>query len=119
MTSTWGKTTRRGRSSCRDGRRGTCRSVRTTRATIRRCWRARGFTRPMLRMASMAEAIAAGGLHARVVVESRDEIGKLGDAFNRMTEELAHSHAILEDRVKQRTEELGRVIGTLRQSQEH
>lgn len=77
------------------------------------------FTRPILRMAGMAESIAKGGLHARVVVESRDEIGRLGTAFNRMTEEVAHSHAILEDRVKQRTEELAKVIAALRQSQEH
>jgi sigma-B regulation protein RsbU (phosphoserine phosphatase) len=67
---------------------------------------ARRFTKPILHMASMAEAIASGGLHARVVVESRDEVGRLGEAFNRMSEELAHSYAILEDRVVQRTAEL-------------
>ncbi len=67
---------------------------------------ARRFTRPILQMASMAESIATGGLRARVEVESRDEIGKLGEAFNVMSEELAHSYAILEDRVNQRTGEL-------------
>ncbi len=67
---------------------------------------ARRFTRPILHLAKMAESIAAGGLEARVVVESNDEVGKLGESFNRMAEELAHSYAILEDRVKERTAEL-------------
>jgi PAS domain S-box-containing protein len=66
-------------------------------------WR---FTRPILRMANMAETIAAGRLNARVVVEAQDEIGMLGQAFNHMAEELDHAHAILEDRVRERTAEL-------------
>lgn len=69
-------------------------------------WLATRFTRPMLRMAKMAESIASGGMHAQVVVESTDEIGRLGQAFNKMSEELAHYYAILEDRVTQRTQEL-------------
>jgi sigma-B regulation protein RsbU (phosphoserine phosphatase) len=69
-------------------------------------WWARRFTRPILRMAAMAEEMAAGGLHDRAPVESSDEVGRLAEAFNKMSEELAHSHAILEERVKQRTTEL-------------
>lgn len=76
---------------------------------------ARRFTQPIVRMGKMAESIATGGLRdARVVVEATDEIGRLGEAFNRMTHELAHSYALLEDRVKQRTAELQRVNETLR-----
>ena len=67
---------------------------------------ARRFTRPILRLAGMAESIAAGNLNARVVVEANDEVGALGAAFNRMTEELSHSHAIMENRVRERTAEL-------------
>jgi sigma-B regulation protein RsbU (phosphoserine phosphatase) len=77
---------------------------------------ARRCTTPILRMAKMAESIASGGLRdARMVVESRDEIGKLGEAFNRMTHELAHSYAILEDRVTERTAELAHVNEALRE----
>jgi len=76
---------------------------------------ARRFTHPIVRMGKMAESIATGGLRdARVVVEGSDEIGRLGEAFNRMTHELSHSYAILEDRVKERTAELLRVNDTLR-----
>lgn len=67
---------------------------------------ARRFSKPILRMADMAETIARGGLHAQVVVESEDEIGRLGRAFNRMSEELAHSYAILEQRVAERAAEV-------------
>jgi sigma-B regulation protein RsbU (phosphoserine phosphatase) len=69
-------------------------------------WLAARYTRPILRLAKMAESIAGGGLYAQVMVESDDEIGKLGRAFNKMSEELAHSYGILEERVTQRTAEL-------------
>ncbi len=67
---------------------------------------ARRFTNPIRRMANMAEAIANGGWDARVMVESEDEIGALARAFNKMTEEVAHSQAVLEERVRARTGEL-------------
>jgi len=74
---------------------------------------ARRFTNPVLRMAKMAEAIAAGGLNARVVVETSDELGVLARAFNRMTTEVSHSQAILEERVRERTTDLARLNETL------
>jgi len=64
---------------------------------------ARRFTGPILDMARMAEAIAGGALDARLHVRTKDEIGKLGVAFNRMAEQLAQSYAALEERVRQRT----------------
>lgn len=67
---------------------------------------ARRFTSPILNMAETASAIADGKLDARVAVQSKDEIGQLGTAFNRMTDKLAESHATLESRVEQRTLEL-------------
>jgi sigma-B regulation protein RsbU (phosphoserine phosphatase) len=70
---------------------------------------ARRFTNPVLRMAKMAEAIAGGDLDARVVVETNDELGVLARAFNRMTEEVGHSHALLEERVRERTADLARL----------
>ena len=64
------------------------------------------FTRPISSLAGMADQIAAGRLSARVPIKSTDEVGHLSQAFNRMSEELAHSHAILEGTVAQRTQEL-------------
>jgi nitrogen fixation/metabolism regulation signal transduction histidine kinase len=40
-------------------------------------------------LAEAARRVAAGDLHAKVDVESGDELGELGASFNRMTEELA------------------------------
>ena len=64
---------------------------------------ARRFTRPIRSLASMAEQIAGGRLQAHVPIETRDEIGHLTQTFNRMSAELAPSHAMLEGTVAQRT----------------
>lgn len=64
---------------------------------------ARRFTRPILEMAHMAEAIAAGAMDTRLQVRRKDEVGRLADSFNRMAEQLAQSYAALEERVRQRT----------------
>jgi signal transduction histidine kinase len=52
-------------------------------------WIAARVTRPIVRLARTADAVAAGNWDARVPVRSRDEIGRLGDAFNKMTRQLA------------------------------
>ncbi len=67
---------------------------------------ARQFSRPIRRLARTAKAVAAGDLAVRSEITSNDEIGALGLAFNRMTEELARSHADLEARIHERTREL-------------
>jgi len=64
---------------------------------------ARHFTRPILEMARMAESIATGGMNERLAVNTNDEVGKLGRAFNRMAEQVAQSYAVLEERVRERT----------------
>ncbi len=69
-------------------------------------WLARQFTRPIRSLAAMAEQITKGQLQAHVPIESADEIGHLSRTFNRMSTELAQSHAILEGTVAQRTQEL-------------
>ena len=48
----------------------------------------RRLARPVLELSSAAGDIAAGDLTRRVTVTNSDEIGKLGDAFNRMAEAL-------------------------------
>lgn len=42
-------------------------------------------TRPLLRLTSAARRIAEGKLDEQVIVETRDEIGQLAEAFNTMT----------------------------------
>ncbi len=67
---------------------------------------ARQNTQPIRRLAAMADAIARGQLDARINVNTHDEIGILGQAFSRMTEELARSHGDLERRIAERTRDL-------------
>jgi two-component system sensor histidine kinase/response regulator len=68
----------------------------------------RQFTQPIVELAEQADRLADGKFDARVHVRSRDELGKLQSAFNRMVEQLARSYAELESRVRQRTAELDR-----------
>ena len=67
---------------------------------------ARRFARPIRRLARTSAAVAAGDLTVRSEVASSDEIGDLGLAFNRMTEELERSYADLERRIAERTHAL-------------
>jgi two-component system NtrC family sensor kinase len=74
---------------------------------------ARRITRPLGVMVEAAGKIASGELDHRVQVESRDEIGQLARAFNRMTDELSLAQEdltqwgrTLERRVDERTQEL-------------
>ncbi len=52
-------------------------------------WIAARVTRPIVRLARAADAVAAGNWDARVPVRGRDEVGRLGHAFNKMTRQLA------------------------------
>lgn len=49
------------------------------------------ITRPVKNLIRETEEIARGNLEARVRVETKDEIGALANAFNRMAEDLAAS----------------------------
>ena len=51
-------------------------------------WVASRVTRPMQRLVEAAREVAAGDWKAKVEVESEDELGELGEAFNRMTQRL-------------------------------
>jgi diguanylate cyclase (GGDEF)-like protein len=62
-------------------------------------WLGNSTTRPLDEVAAAADRVAGGDLEARVPVRSRDEIGKLGSAFNRMTREMqAYVHALTASR---------------------
>ncbi|SBT68916.1 diguanylate cyclase (GGDEF) domain-containing protein [Micromonospora sediminicola] len=59
-------------------------------------WRlARVTTRPLVELAGAVDRVAHGDLTTRVPVRSRDEIGRLADAFNRMTRETGSYVAAL------------------------
>jgi signal transduction histidine kinase len=51
-------------------------------------WATARVTRPVRRLAESAGQVAAGNWNSTVEVTSRDEIGQLAQAFNRMTHEL-------------------------------
>jgi signal transduction histidine kinase/CheY-like chemotaxis protein len=51
-------------------------------------WLARSVTRPMHELAEGAEEIAAGNLDRVITVRERDEVGRLGETFNRMARSL-------------------------------
>lgn len=69
-------------------------------------WVSGRITKPLVSLAQAAEAIAAGDYSRRVVVERRDEIGRLGAAFNTMADRVQADHELLEQRVAERTREL-------------
>jgi signal transduction histidine kinase len=48
----------------------------------------RGITAPLNRLKSAATAISNGDLTQRITTDSQDELGQLGDAFNRMADNL-------------------------------
>ena len=67
---------------------------------------ATGFTRPLLSLSSSAEAIEQGDLDVSAPVVSRDEVGDLSIAFNRMAEGLKRHRDHLEELVRERTDDL-------------
>jgi PAS domain S-box-containing protein len=58
---------------------------------------------PLSELTQASEAMAGGAYSRRVTVTRRDEIGRLGAAFNVMTEGVERAHEDLEARVRQRT----------------
>ncbi|MEV8513225.1 diguanylate cyclase [Dactylosporangium sp. NPDC051484] len=50
-------------------------------------WLARSTTQPLTELAQAVERVADGDLGARAPVRGRDEVGRLGQTFNRMTRE--------------------------------
>ncbi len=69
--------------------------------------------KPIRELARGIRDVARGNLEQRLPVRSRDEIGDLGAAFNKMAEELDQAHSeltdwarTLEERVRRKTEQL-------------
>ncbi|MRS04860.1 GAF domain-containing protein, partial [bacterium] len=66
------------------------------------------FTRPIFQLTQAAEKISAGDLNTEAIVRSKDEIGILGNVFNKMTHDLKVFIDTLETRVQERTEQLAK-----------
>ena len=64
------------------------------------------LTAPLARLTGAAQAIAAGDLSQRVQVQSKDEIGDLGTAFNGMAASLAEAETLRRNLVADVSHEL-------------
>lgn len=68
---------------------------------------ARAITRPVNLLTNMATRISQGELDSRLPITSQDEIGSLSSVFNNMTDQLQQTLEGLEQRVTERTRDLG------------
>lgn len=80
--------------------------------------------KPVRKLTKATHAVAAGNLDYLLPETSQDEIGSLAVSFNQMIQELKKAQAenlqwteTLEDRVRQKTEELERAFRSLTQSE--
>ena len=74
-------------------------------------WQARGIIRPIQLLVAGSQAISAGRLDDRIAVAGTDELGRLGDAFNRMGDSLKAFREI--DREITSTLEIDAVLQTI------
>jgi two-component system nitrate/nitrite sensor histidine kinase NarX len=63
--------------------------------------------RPVVNLAEGMQRMTAGEFGARLPVETRDEFGELAEGFNRMASRLQDVYATLEERVADKTRDLG------------
>jgi two-component system nitrate/nitrite sensor histidine kinase NarX len=64
------------------------------------------LVQPLRELLAMADRIGQGNLAVRTELTGEDEIGRLGQAFNHMAEDLSKLYANLEGRVAEKTAEL-------------
>ncbi|MDX9972960.1 MAG: ATP-binding protein [FCB group bacterium] len=77
----------------------------------------RAIARPIVALTQVSERIARGEVNTRITGPGRqDEIGLLGQAFNRMADRLVSANAELERKVELRTAELAESNVALRSS---
>jgi signal transduction histidine kinase len=77
-------------------------------------WIARGMTQPLRDMASAAQQMERGEYGQRILTASRDEVGQLAVAFNRMSGELENLERLRRDLVANVSHELKTPISALR-----
>ncbi|MDZ4184932.1 MAG: ATP-binding protein [Desulfuromonadales bacterium] len=66
------------------------------------------ITRPVKNLMISAEAVAKGDFERQVSIASGDELGQLGESFNRMVDRLKASHHELRERNSELAEEVSR-----------
>jgi len=57
-------------------------------------WIARGLTRPLRALTTATQKLAQGQTRPDVIINSRDELGELGEAFNKMSREIEQSNQL-------------------------
>jgi signal transduction histidine kinase len=77
-------------------------------------WLARGMTQPLRDMAGAAQRMEVGDYSQRVHTQSRDEVGQLATAFNRMSGELENLERSRRDLVANVSHELKTPIAAIR-----
>ncbi|MEO5574617.1 MAG: ATP-binding protein [Gaiellaceae bacterium] len=75
---------------------------------------AHGMTRPLREMVGAARAMSRGDYERRVTATSRDEVGELARAFNRMAADLAEVDRVRRDLIANVSHELRTPLGSLR-----
>lgn len=75
---------------------------------------AHGMTFPLREMARAASALASGERHQPVTATSRDEVGDLARAFNRMADEVAETDRLRRDLVANVSHELRTPVAAMR-----
>ncbi len=68
----------------------------------------RTLTKPVTNFIQVAQMIASGDLTQRIKWTSKDEVGMLAGAFNRMADKLIRVNEELDNRVKDKTKELAK-----------
>jgi signal transduction histidine kinase len=76
-------------------------------------WLARGMTQPLRDMAKASQQMERGDYRQRVVTASRDEVGQLAVAFNRMSSEFESLERVRRDLVANVSHELKTPISAL------
>jgi len=69
-------------------------------------WISGRISKPILKLRDDIEIIRNGRLDHRTDVKTGDEIEELADEFNKMTQALEDSHGNLEEKIRQRTQEV-------------
>jgi signal transduction histidine kinase len=83
-------------------------------ALIMARWLARGMTQPLRDMAEAARRMQTGDYSTRIHTTTRDEVGQLAAAFNRMSQELDNLEASRRDLVANVSHELKTPITAIR-----
>ena len=63
---------------------------------------ARGIIKPLRFFANEVSEISSSSIGHKIEIETKDEIGELADAFNKMAKRLKESHDSLEEKIKAR-----------------